>query len=176
MLLVWAVMRSANEGETKSKIDSKDQVFEIKKNEQKKTCKTEKDDWNTCVKLRWESYTLDIALDHLSRTDVSEGMPLFIGRNFQCVSYRDCVVFISHLNGKDFCFVLLNPLWVSCDSVSPLAIRQIVQSNWTIWMQTVLLKHDEAHTVNFEIQQQYTKRTRWKWEFSKVTHKLTVTT
>lgn len=29
-------MRSANEGETKSKIDSKDQVFEIKKKEQKK--------------------------------------------------------------------------------------------------------------------------------------------
>lgn len=93
MLLVWAVIRSANEGETKSKIDSKDQVFEIKKKEQKKTCKTEKDDWNTCVKLRWESYTLDIALDHLSRTDVSEGMPLFIGRIFS-VFHIEIVLFL----------------------------------------------------------------------------------
>lgn len=73
--------------------------------------------------------------------------------HFQCVSYRDCFVFFYHLNGKDFCFVLLNPLWVSCDSVSLLVIRQIVQSNWTIWMQTVL-EARWLHTVNFEIQQQ----------------------
>lgn len=36
------IIKSANEGETKSKIDSKDQVFEIKKKEQKNHAKLRK--------------------------------------------------------------------------------------------------------------------------------------
>lgn len=165
--------------------------MEGKNTHKNETKRNEPNEWwrESCVKLGCESYTLETALDHLLRVvrrPRTWGFRLFIGRIFSAhVSYRDCVcsffalsriIFFSisiSMQRKVFCSVLLSPLYVSCNSALPLAMRQIVQSNRTIWMQNVFwtaaaMAMANRNRLQKQSKCQYdVKWARWKWEFFK---------